>query len=319
MKELLQERSGFVPSVTRIASRIVSSVNVEQIRTRGYQTIKFKGLWIGDDCRVYIRVGKSDGIQGEAILANAEVDSETKKIHNVPINLFLESNLRIDQEHLRTVLEHELTHMYEFLQRSIRAEKLQDGPTTSYKLAKLNKNLDSATKTEVLSQINAEARAAEGYRKKLLTFLSGCFYIILPLEQNAFIAQMRSELQSKAGELKNYRKAAEIVEHTQAWQNLRAVKSYMVQIKKLQKEHNKALVVKWCSAFFGDAINNYTKAVKRLEYELDRFERKLKNRLGKMCGELYQNSEEFLKEWRHSWNFSRPSLEEVSDSLEEDV
>ena len=140
MKELLQERSGFVPSVTKIASRIVSSVSIEQIRTRGFQIIKFKGLWIGDDCRVYIRVGKSDGIQGEAILANAKVDSKAEKISNVPINLFLESNLKIDQEYVRTVLEHELTHMYEFLQRNIRAKKLQDGPITSYKLAKLNKN-----------------------------------------------------------------------------------------------------------------------------------------------------------------------------------
>lgn len=317
IRELLQERSGYVPSVDRIANRLCSSINRERLKIQGEQTIKFKGLWIGDGCYVHIQPSKSDdGIGGMAVLRDATVDTENRKIYNVPIEVYVNADLTVDDRDFKTTLHHELTHMYDYLQRSIRALDLQKGPKTSSKQRKLDKIMDSSVKMDTLDRLDQEIGKLEGYQRKLLIYLRGCLYMITPMEQNAFIAQMRSELQRKAGELRNYRKAAEIVEHTQAWKNLKAVKMYLMHIQGLQKEKNQDTVVRWCNAFFGNT-KTFNKSVRRLEYELGQFERKIKSRLGKMCGELYQNSEEFLKECKLSWNLKRPSFVDYGTFVEE--
>lgn len=320
MLELLQERSGYVPSVAKIAGRICNSVDKKRLEERGEQRIAFRGSWIGDDCYVHLQFRNSgSSVGGEARLARAGIDTQGKKISNVTVEVYLRPGA--SQEELRTTLEHELTHMYDYLQRSLRALDLQKGRMSRSSSRKLDKILDSSIKVGVLDQLEDEIQKSGGYRKRILMEISGCLYMISPLEQNAFIAQIRSELQNKARELKNYRKASEIVEHTQAWKNFKTVEIFLGRIERLREEADKALVVKWCSAFFDGGTPTFEKSVKRLEFEIDRFSHKILVRLGKMCGELYQNSEEFLKEFREGISKLPPypyNLEGLDEDLEEE-
>lgn len=297
--ELLQETSGYVPSIEKIVNRAWNSLDKQFIQKKGWQWIDLKGSWLGGGCRLHIlRRSLKDvpsSVQGEAELEVASLDSQDR-VQNVEIIYYIDEDRKVDDKEFKNTLHHELTHVYEFLQRSKRMRDL-DKQGNSGKLEKIQ---DSSVRHEVLSKIGAAVGEQEGFQRSLYLRIYACLYMCSPLEQNAFIAQIKSELEGRVDELSNFRKAAEIVEQTAAWNNLKGAKAALRGLSNLSKERNKATVVRWAHAYFGN-ISTFNQAIKRISYELDRFERKLKNRLGKMCGELYQNSEEYLKEWRSSW------------------
>lgn len=293
--ELLQERYGYVPSIEKIANRACSSLDKKFIQEKGYQWIDIpENSWIGCGCRIHILrrsvVDVPEGIRGEAHLNAASIDQHNK-IQNVDVDFYVGEDRKVQDSEFKNTISHELTHVYEFLQRSIR---MMNVPEDSQAFKKIQ---DSSVRHSVLGQLQKDASQYTGFAKSLRGMLSSCLYLCSPLEQNAFNAQMKAELSSRANELSDFRKAAEIVEETTAWKNLQVVRRNFQKLQKLQHDSNKAVVVKWCSAYFGN-ITTFNQAIKRIEYELDRFERRIKNRVGKMCGELYQNSEEYLKECR---------------------
>lgn len=292
---LLQERYGYVPSIDKIVNRAWSSLDRDQIQDKGWQWINLEGPWLGYGCKLrVVRRGVMhvpSGVWGEAELAAASVDPEGK-LQNMEVRFYMDEDRKVDDAKFKNVLHHELTHAYEYLQRS--KHMLASEPESQA----FKKIEDSSIRISALDRLGRQIEKKEGFQQTLLRRLWHCLYFCSPLEQNAFIAQIRSELENKAEELSDFRKASEIVEHTQAWRSLKQVKKILDWLKGIQKEENKLLIARWCNAFFGSSVQTANQGLKWIAYELDKFERKLKNRLGKICGELYQNSEEHLKEYR---------------------
>lgn len=314
--DLLQERFGYVPSIEKIVNRAYSELDREFIEEKGYQWIDLRGSWLGYGCKVHIfrrsLVDRSDTTKGEAILEHASIDNEGK-VQNMEVVYYLDENRKVDDTMFKNVLYHELTHVYEWLQRSKRMNSVQ---SDSAAFRKIN---DSSVRHNVLSKMGAAISTTDNrFQQLILQRLYGCLYMCSPLEQNAFIAQIKSELEARANKLSDFRKAGEVIEQTDAWKNLQGARSRLGWLREhVHKEENKALIAKWCAAYFGSSVTNSNKGLKWISYELDKFERKLKSRLGKMAGEIYQNSDEYLQECKKNISLKSPFLDSEEDLVEE--
>lgn len=295
--ELLQETSGYVPSIEKIVNRAFSKIDKQFIQEKGYQWIDLSGPWIGENCKIHIfrrsLFNVPSSVKGQADLGSASVNGEGQ-IQNMEVHFYIDEDRKIDDSDFKITLHHELTHAYEYLQRSKRIGDLWDKEGSSKKIEKIQ---DSSVRHDILAKIGKERTNSTGFQKTLLRNIYTCLYMCSPLEQNAFIAQIKAELETKADSLSNFRKAAEAIEQTAAWHNLQTAKKTLNWLQNLEQEKNRIQVVRWSHAFFGNC-KTFNQAIKRISYELDRFERKLKNRLGKMCGEIYQNSDEYRERFR---------------------
>lgn len=280
VQQLLKEENGHVPGIDKILADVWNSLDQEKLEKGIEQVVPLQTFFLGSWCKCRVkRVASLTDRSGGQTHVSYMLDSE-KKLPNLEISVQIGGSGLVElKSEFKAILAHELLHSYEVWQKLQKTSQNPDyeGPRRYY---------DSLERPSYEFAVSL----LRNPKSKTARIIGAILYCIYPNEQRAFIAQMRTELEKKADQLKTSRKATELVENTRAWKYLQICKRNLSILSQSSDSSVQKAVADTCSTYFGKKNPfTFSQALKRLNFELDSFEQRILNVAGKICVELYES------------------------------
>lgn len=280
VQQLLKEENGHIPGIDKILNDVWNSLDQEKLEKGIEQVVPLQTFFLGSWCRCRVRrVASLTDRTGGQTHVSYMLDSE-KKLQNLEISVQIGGSGIVElKSEFKAILAHELLHNYEVWQKLQKTSQNPDyeGPRRQYN------SLERPSYEFAVSLLRNP-------KSKIARIIGAILYCIYPNEQRAFIAQMRTELEKKADQLKTSRKATELVGNTRAWKNLQICKRNLSMLSQSSDSRVQEAVADICSTYFGKKNSfTFSQALKRLRFELDSFEQRILNVAGKICVELYES------------------------------
>ena len=192
-----------------------------------------------------------------------------KKFANFNINISNGNLLDLMAEINRSV-SHELMHAYQDLSTIDKSGKRM---TDTFNQERYNRMVKMH-----YSQNNGNI-----YVQELLSML----YNTEPIEINAFIGEIKADLQSNRGFINGSRKAEEAVKGTDAYKRLMSCWETVEKLRVLEDSENKHRIVKAYNDVFGTSIKSYNRIIKRLTARVEKFSNQVMERASKIAYDIY--------------------------------
>ena len=277
---VIKESYGMFDGCDVIAKKIIDSIEEYDIKTYHSKFTKFNlnNKWIYS-INLFLFNEPSSKFGASYLPENSKIivcgNDKTKKYH--PLTLTL-NTAHSDRTQLISIM-HELTHAYEDYNRRIKnKESIEDvALKNGYHL---NNNL--------------------GDYKNEKKYLSWLLYYITDFEKNAYLSQLKGELQNSDTYFMRLTDIIDFLKNTKLYRDYQTVSSYIDFFSKIEDKVSQKTILVWIGEISNLEFSTYNRFVKYIKQKKFEIERKINVFLPKIAsqylnyGNYFQNSDNDL-------------------------
>lgn len=277
--QLLFEKFGQIPGFEEIVAQNWKKFDKERLASGNYQIVPLTAPFLGPNCYIGCKYFP-EGLVGNGDKGVTRYYKETTfeggKGDHIKIFLSLEgSDMYSD---FCRLLSHELLHIYDWCKRYEKIGKGKEEDDVSWRPS------------------YNEIRQLMVSSNKVERVVGSILYILYPGEQNAFLSQMKQELEQHKENLNTPANCQKAIEQTTYYRYIDMVKRWIRDFTRLPEDERREKFISSVNSGLNSNFTTYNKALKRIASDADKAEKKLQSIAGKLCYDIYTSY--ILKEFK---------------------